>query len=193
MRNSLADRAMHITPGALLAAALGILVLPLKWCLAFLAAAGIHELGHCLAVFLLRGHMDGMTVGARGARLTMAPMGAWREAVCLLAGPVAGAAAMFLYPVFPRVAICAGIQTFWNLLPVETLDGGRILSCLARMVLPPPKAERVCRWTGGACRGLALGLGVWAVLAHLGILPLLLAMALLATKTACKRAESGVQ
>ena len=50
-----------------------------------------------------------------------------RELLAVLAGPAGSLLLLSLYRVLPRVAVCAAVQGFYNLLPIEPLDGGRAL------------------------------------------------------------------
>jgi len=47
--------------------------------------------------------------------------------------------------------MCAAIQGFVNLLPIRTLDGGRVLYCLCAMVFSQRAADRVLSVSGAMC------------------------------------------
>lgn len=143
-------------------AALAILILPLNWLLAGLAAAGVHELCHYLAVKAAGGRVWGFRVGVGGAVMEAAPMSAGKELLCVLAGPMGGILLTLCFRWIPRTAICAGLQSAFNLLPVMPLDGGRAVGCIAKL-LPGVSRDAVGRLQGW----LAVGITSAAVLAAL--------------------------
>ena len=53
--------------------------------------------------------------------------------------------------VWAFVIACAAVQGAVNLLPVRTLDGGRVLYCLCALTLGQRAAERVLSFTSGMC------------------------------------------
>ncbi len=107
--------------------ALWLLLFPLRWTAGVLLAAGTHELGHLLAIWLTGGKIRSFRLSAAGGNITTDPMGRWQELVCLLAGPLAGGLVILMKDWFPEAALAALLQTAFNLLPVYPLDGGRIL------------------------------------------------------------------
>lgn len=111
----------------LLELVLMLFLLPLRWLLAAMVAAFIHELGHYTAVRLLGGSIYGIKFGISGAVMEASDLPKWAELVCVIAGPLAGLLLGLTYPCFPVTAICAVAQSIYNLLPIYPLDGGRIL------------------------------------------------------------------
>lgn len=189
---------LTVMPGAYLAAALWLLVLPLGWCGAAVVAAGIHELFHWGSVKLCGGQVLQGILGPGGAVLEAMPMSRGRELLCALAGPLGGIVTILIFHRCPRIVVCAAIQTAWNLLPLFPLDGGRALRCGAALLLPEKAARRVCSAASAAVRGAAAALGIYGTFfAGLGLLPVLLATFLLLRtglrKTTCKYGESRVQ
>lgn len=116
--------------------ALMLLVLPLPWLLAAALAAAWHEGCHFLAIALLGGRSVGFRLGVSGAVLDVARLTPRAEFLCALAGPLGGLLLTALWRQFPRLAFCAGIQSFFNLLPIYPLDGGRALGCLLDGLVP---------------------------------------------------------
>lgn len=187
---------LTVRPWACVLAALWLLVLPLRWCLAAVTAAVIHESFHCLAVYLCGGRILRGEIGGSGALLETTPIGRGRELLCTLAGPLGGIVTMVLFHRFPRLVLCAGLQTAWNLLPLMPLDGGRALDAAAHMLLPPRAADGLCRGVDILVTFGMAALGLYGtVMAKLGLLPILLAGALLLRtgKIACKSGGSTVQ
>ena len=118
---------MGIEPRVYILLALLLLVLPIRWVAAAVLAAVFHESCHMAAVYLLGGRCEGIRLSARGARME-ATLPAFRgELLSILAGPAGSLLLLSLYRVLPRVAVCAAVQGFYNLLPIEPLDGGRAL------------------------------------------------------------------
>ncbi len=111
--------------GFWLVLALMVLLFPVRFLAGVLIAAAVHELGHILAIRLTGGHIRKLALHAAGARILTDPMTPGREALCALAGPMAGALTVLAWRVFPEPAVAGLVQTVFNLLPVYPLDGGR--------------------------------------------------------------------
>lgn len=183
--------------GTFFLAALMLLVLPLNWLSAAFFAALFHEVCHIAVVFLFGGKILGITIGVGGAKIETAPMEERKALLCALAGPVGSFLLIAMCRIFPRLAVCAVVQGLFNMLPIYPLDGGRILSCMLRM-LCPGYAERI----SGLIEILALlviilFVFVVSVKYSLGILLPIFAMVLILSrfrrKIPCKQARIGVQ
>lgn len=107
--------------------ALMILLFPVRLLAGIILAALIHELGHLVVVRLMGGRVYRICFRAGGAVIKTAPMTPGREAVCLLAGPAAGALSVLAWRWFPEMALAGLVQTVFNLLPIYPLDGGRLV------------------------------------------------------------------
>ena len=70
---------VSISAGAFLLGALLLLILPLKWLLAALSAAMIHELCHLAAVKLTGGYVHEICIGRGGASIKIGPMDSLKE------------------------------------------------------------------------------------------------------------------
>lgn len=127
-------RRIHFDNWFCFLAAVLLLTVPIRWIIASVFAAIIHELGHYLAVRFLGGEVISTQFTLRGARMEAYPMSPGREMLCILAGPAASFSLLLLARFFPRVAICGLIQGVYNLLPIYPLDGGRILRCVISLM-----------------------------------------------------------
>lgn len=130
VRRSCGALKLHLTGRACFVLAFWLLAVPFPWVAAAAAAAAVHELGHLTAVWMFGGSVTELEFDAFGAKMVTSPMEAKEELVCALAGPLFGALVCLFWRWIPRTAICAAMQTMFNLLPVWPLDGGRALLCL---------------------------------------------------------------
>ena len=175
-----------------------LLTLPLPWVGAMLVAAAVHEGGHWLALLLCGRSPKTLRIGTQGARMPLPQLSRKQELLCAWAGPVAGLFLLTLYPRFPRLAFCGGVQSLYNLLPIYPLDGGRALHCLLQMLLPPPVARKVVTWAENLCLAGILAAAIYAgVVLDMGILPILMGIFLLfrakSGKMPCKAPGKQVQ
>lgn len=114
--------------GSLIGISLMILLLPLRWLLAAMTAALLHELGHYCAVRLLGGSVHQLQFGFLGAVMNATGLTQRAEIICLLAGPLVGLFPLLFFRYVPTIALCGTIQSAYNLLPITPLDGGKILN-----------------------------------------------------------------
>lgn len=145
------------------------------WGLLSLAAALLHELGHLGAAALLGIPSAEITVGALGARMGFSvPLLSYRhELLIAAAGPGVnlacilpclwgirrfggsdGAGEYLLFFAAASLALAAV-----NLLPLRSLDGGRILGALCALWLGDRLARQVLGISNGICSILLWGFG----------------------------------
>ena len=191
---------MRVFPNMLVffAAAISLLLIPLPWITAWFIAVFIHELGHYIALKICRIPIYHLGMKLTGLYMETAPMSRGQELVCSLAGPLLGSSLLLLSHYFPRVAICSFVQTFYNLLPLYPLDGGRGVRCLLLLLCGDDKSAQIERLIRYICYGALIVLGgvatfVWKI----GIMPSLIVLGILYRnwnlKTPCKEAEQIVQ
>lgn len=173
-----------------------------------LAACGLHELGHILAIRLLGGVIKGIRLTAVGAELVLArPLSYWQEGLSALAGPAANLLLALVCCNFKGGLTFAGLNlalAVFNLLPVGRLDGGRALCCTLALLAGPDTADRAGIWLDCLCTAVALAAGLFLVRFQGNITLLLVAFWLLAVflrqniygflrNKACQRGRKKVQ
>ncbi len=170
---------IRITASSCIFAALLLLVLPIQWVFAALLAGAFHELCHICAIYLCGGTIYRITMSGRGAVMDLEPLYREKELICALAGPIGGLFLLLFARLFPRTAVCAGVQSLYNLLPVYPLDGGRALRCGA-MLLFPKYGNKLCAILEWICFAGVFILAIYAYLwLNLGPTPVLFAVMLL--------------
>ena len=163
-----------------------LLLLPLRWTVAAVVAAGFHELCHYAAVRLCGGRVLKLKAHLHGASMEAGGLSSLQEIICILSGPAGSLALLFFAPWFPRIAVCGAMQGLFNLLPVGSLDGGRALRCLIETAFPVALANRLCIILERVCLLGLVCLGVYgSMVLRLGLFPLIFAIYM------CYRAISG--
>ena len=145
-------RKAPISAGFCLVIAFMILIVPFRWLVSIFLAAIVHECCHYIAIRLLTGRKTDVRFYSYSARMDLPDMGRGKELLCAVAGPIGGIALIFFAPLFPRLAVCALVQSLYNLLPIYPLDGGRALSCVLAILYPPPLSEKIQRLVTGICK-----------------------------------------
>lgn len=138
---------IQISGSALIFLAALLLMLPLKWVGALFLAAVIHEFCHFVAVYILGGTVEYISIGSRGVVMKSEPMSVAREILAASAGPVGSICLLLFVRWIPRTAICGAIHGLYNIIPLLPLDGGRVLRGILFALLTPPKAESTLKWT----------------------------------------------
>ena len=150
---------IQVSSGGALAAAALLLFAEPRHLPALLGAALIHELGHIAALKLCRAELIELRLEFFGLCLiSTAATTPMREALCTLAGPLAGLLwTLFIRKLAPLSAAFSLLLSAYNLLPALPLDGGRALLALCGRRWP-------LRLTGALCSLAVLSLAMWAPL-----------------------------
>ena len=128
--------------------------------LLILSAAGVHELGHYLVLRAVGGRAVTLGIGPMGAdlRTDCCRLSYGREILAVLAGPGANLltglalAAGAKYAGWGALYTAAGAHMVlgcFNLLPIRTLDGGRLLDLALHWRLGPAADERALQAVSG--------------------------------------------
>lgn len=178
-----------MTASGYLLLSLGLLLLPLRWVLAWLLAAAIHECCHLIAVKLCGGSVATLRLNGWGASMVANDLTAPQELLCVLAGPIGGAVVLLpLMRYLPATAVCGLLQSAYNLLPFIDLDGGRVLRIVLEFLLPKEKVERVIWIVHAICVLLVVSFGIYSAFwLKLGIMPLILTIWLVIKGNSGKR------
>ena len=165
-----------------------LFLVPLPWMIAWVIAVTFHEICHLAAVKAFGGKIQKFSFGFSGADMQCSGLAGKAYLLCVLAGPVGGLSLAFLGRWFPRVAICSWLLSIYNLLPISPLDGGQIVRTIlgSRFICI---IERIVLITLSA---IALYM---CIIAHLGLLPLIIVASLWIKnrKRPCKESLCGVQ
>lgn len=168
-----------VEASALIALALAILLFPIRWIGAWMLAVLVHEVCHYAAVRACGGVVSGIRLGVSGAKMDIWGLGYWQEVFCALAGPLGGICLLAMVQWLPRTAICALVQSLFNLLPVYPLDGGRALRCVFHGIFPASVADRIWNILQKGCLICLVGLGVYSfAFLRAGLIPLALSIIL---------------
>ncbi len=142
--------------------------------MAFLLAAGFHELGHFLCLWGMGAPPKALYLTAAGARMETPPLSYGKNILAAAAGPMASMLLALCWPLCPALGLLSLMLGIFNLLPLGTLDGGKILENLLCLCLPPYLARQV--YLGittafaagllplGAYLGHVYSLGLWPTL-----------------------------
>ena len=187
---------IEVSPYLLILVAAAIFLLPVRWLTAMLIAAAVHETGHVFALYQSGIPIEKLSLSLKGARICVKPLTRKQEFFCACAGPGAAAMLIGLGRLYPELAVCAFVQTAYNLIPLMPFDGGRILRCALEAVLSTACCERIMTVTEIIVCGMILLLGIFFLLDQLFLAALVTAAFLLVRvkrKIACKGELSAVQ
>lgn len=191
-------RQLECSPVFFIGAAVLLLCLPLQWCMALVIAAGFHEACHLLALRVCGCPVQQIRFDTGGAVIEAASLSTGKALLCTLAGPIGQLLLLLAAGRFPRLALCAAIQSAYNLLPLQGLDGGHALWYIFESFFPHSVAATLCRLITWLVLLFICLLGFYATFfLHLGLIPILAAGSLLLKATngkiPCKKGPLRVQ
>lgn len=174
-----------------------LLMVPIEWMIAWVLAAVFHELCHYAAIRMCGFHVLQLRIQASGAIMETDIQGI-KACISSLAGPLGGLLLTLFGRQMPRLAVCAMLQSLYNLMPVYPLDGGRAIREMLQTLVGSSRAQRISKGIGGVflCILLVCAVHLWFRLA-VGCIPFLLVL-FLAFKTSyikipCKESHFRLQ
>ena len=174
----MASSAMTVSPGFLLLTAFVNFLGGGGAVTAFFSAALAHELGHLIAMWAIGGEVSSVRLSFCGPVIEYWGDLSVRQEMCLLAaGPLGGMLFSILCihlgtEYFAYAGAIGLLSTFFNLLPVIPMDGGRLLLLLLEGCMPARSAAVILRLCGNLCGAGIVLLGIWIgapVMAAMGI------------------------
>lgn len=185
-------------PKVVIALVILVLAIPIQWISAWLIAACTHELFHCVGVYACGGRIYDIRIGLNGAKIETGGLSVGKEVFCLLIGAVGTFSWLLFSHCFPRLSICAAMQSAYNLLPLPNLDGGQALRRVLDAIFNPSVAECICKCIQYITILLIVVFCLYcSIIWEMGILPILLAIIFLIRyvqiKIPCKRGRHRVQ
>lgn len=189
---------IKVQPSFCILCALSVLMLPVKWVIAWMLASLVHELAHYLSLRAFGIEVRSITLGAFGAVMQTAHMEVLQTAVCSVAGPMGGLLLLFMANEFPLLAICGFIQSTVNLLPIYPLDGGRALQAILSMLFSARVSACIAKIINAILIIAVSAVSLYATIRYnaglrLLIVPLLLLLKTLRIKIPCKHRKQIVQ
>lgn len=171
---------IFISPLFFLSIAAGLLIVPVRWLIAWLLATVVHELFHLITMMILRVPIYEIQISISGVRIQTGYMSWWKELICTLAGPLGAFALMLFSRYFPYMAICATIQSVFNLLPIYPFDGGRAIKCVTEKLIGEYYALKVLLIVKAITLVLFVVFSVWlALYTDIGVFSIILCSLLL--------------
>ena len=184
------------SPYIFICLAAALFILPLRWLIAMVVAAAVHEAGHLLALRFSKVEVEKLALDLMGARIIVKPLTLKQECLCACAGPAAGLLLIGVGRFYPELAVCAFAQSLYNMIPIMPLDGGRIIRCALETLVSPQWSEKIMIMLEIVICGMMLYMGAVCLLNRLLFAACVLtAFVLLCAKRkiACKGESYAVQ
>ncbi len=130
-------------PSFWLLLAFSIVLVPIKWVLAWLIAVMVHEVFHVLVLHTCGCKICEILIGASGIEIITESLSARQEILSAAAGPIGSFLLLLVARYSPVIAVCGFVQGAYNLLPLHPLDGGRVCRIVLRKFFSDRLADYV--------------------------------------------------
>lgn len=188
---------IRVSPTACIMLALAAVILPIDWVISWVLAMLTHEICHIVALIGCGSCVLHIRISHAGAQIETDSLSPVRQIICALAGPMGGFLLLFLVRWFPKLAICAVVQSAFNLLPLSIMDGGRIIHGFLRLYLADRKTDIVCIHIDRITKIIICVLSIYlSIVMSWGMLAIVACVVLIRRnrlKTPCKQALQRVQ
>lgn len=185
------NRRLHVLPEFYILVAASLLILPFQWVLAWFFASTIHELCHYIILRVCSVTVYSVKISVSGVIMETEAIHPCYEVLSAIAGPMGGLILVLFLRFIPHIAICALVQSVFNLLPIYPLDGGRVLRCCVAYWFCDEKTNIICRHTENLMLLILLCLSIiLSIYCRLGSLPIIVILLIFLKyrkiKTPCK-------
>lgn len=168
---------IDLSPAALVLLGLLFYLDPERLALPFFLSCGAHELAHLAVAAVSGGRIYRLKLGCFGAELYGTFRSYGGEVAALVAGP--GANLLLALTVREPAYRMVNLYLFcYQMLPLPSLDGGRLWYLLWLRLTDPTRADRAAELAARLVGGAGLAAGLWATLGlRWGLWPLLTGLA----------------
>lgn len=130
-----------------------------------ISAIILHELGHILCAKILRAKITRLTLSPLGAQMKLEGVIPYKDELLIaFAGPLFGILGFgftIFYTPLKTFSIISLILSIFNLLPLPSLDGGRMLKCTLCLFFPLNAAEKISKILGFLTLGLLWAFAIY--------------------------------
>lgn len=115
----------------------------------------LHELGHAAAALMLKKRLIKLTLMPMGIKMKLSPAASYAEDIAIAAaGPFMNVTILLFSPLFScaqEIFSFSLISLIINILPMATLDGGRIVKAATAAIFDEIRADRAVRALSVIC------------------------------------------